>query len=224
MAARQGGSSFVILPCIIFGLFLFGAEHNSRLVFETNKDQAPTDVRYLLRTDKYQLDFKSGEMVFHFGSNSLRLRFAGRLYRSTPVGNARLDRVVRFIDTDENNNKQDVPKFASVRYESLYFGINLSCHGHAGKLECDFVAMPAADPEQIRVAVEGADGIGIDETGALTLQIADQKLRIPKPNAFQLEHGRRNMVDVRFELKGGNEVGFSIGRYNPSIPLIIDPV
>ena len=212
----------MMLAYIIFGFLLFGGEHNTRLVFETNKDQAPADVRYLLQTDKYELDFKLGEMVFHFGNKSLRIRFAGPLYRTTPAGNARLDRVVRYIDSDDTGNKPDVHKFASVRYESLYPGIDLTCHGHAGQLECDFVAMPAADPEQIRVAVDGADRIGIDETGALSLEIAGQVLRIHKPNAFQLDRGRR-MVDVRYELKDTNEVGLAVGEYNRSVPLIIDP-
>jgi hypothetical protein len=212
-----------MVTLIIFGLLLFGGEHNTRLVFETNKDQAPADVRYLLQTDKYQLDFKSGEMVFQFGSRSLRIRFAGPLYRSVPTGNARLDRVVRYIDSDSTSNRPGVPKFASVKYESLYFGIDLACHGHAGQLECDFVAMPGADAEQIRVAVDGADGIGIDETGALTFEVADRTFRIHKPNAFQLDRGRRSMVDVRYEFKDAGEIGLAIGQYNRSVPLIISP-
>jgi hypothetical protein len=208
---------------IIFGLLLLGGEHNTRLVFQTNKDQAPADVRYLLQTETYQLDFKRGEMVFHFGNKPLRIRFAGPLIRSMPTGNARLDRIVRYIDSDETSTKHDVQKFAAVKYESLYSGIDLTCHGHAGQLECDFVVMPGADAGQIRVDVEGADRIVIDETGALTLEIADQTLRLHKPNAFQLDHGRRNVVDARYELKDTNEVGLIIGQYNYSIPLIIDP-
>jgi hypothetical protein len=212
-----------MVTLIIFGLLLFGAEHNTRLVFETNKDQAPGDVRYLLQTDKYQLDFKRAEMVFHFGSRSLRIRFAGLLNRSVPTGNARLDRVVRYIGSDNTSDRPGVQKFAAVKYESLYFGVDLTCHGHAGQLECDFVAMPGADAEQIRVAVEGADRIGIDETGALTFEIADQTLRIRKPNAFQLDRGRRTQVDVRYELKDAGEIGLVIGQYNRSVPLIINP-
>jgi hypothetical protein len=210
-----------MLSHIIFGLFLLGGEH-TRLVFETNKDQAPADVRYLLQTEKYRVDFKRDEIVFHFGSNSMRVRFAGRPNWTMPAGRARLDRLVRYIDSDDRKSKTDIPKFASVKYESLYSGIDLSCRGHAGQLECVFLAMPGADPEQIRFAVEGTDRIEIDETGALHLEIAGQTLRVQKPNAFQLGHGRRNIVDVRFELKGSNEIAFSVGPYNSSIPLIFD--
>jgi hypothetical protein len=207
---------------IIFAFLFLGGEHNTRLVFQTNKDQAPADVRYILHTEKYQLDFKRGEMVFHFANRPFRILFAGHLYKTNPAGNARVDRVVRYIDSDETNNKADVQKFAAVKYESLYSGIDLACHGHAGQLECDFVAMPGADPEQIRIAVVGADRIGIDETGALTLELGDHALRLQKPNAYQLDHGRRNFVDARYELKDTNEVGLVIGQYNPSVPLIID--
>ena len=208
---------------IIFGLLLLGGEHNTRLVFQTNKDQAPADVRYLLQTEKYQLDFKRGEMVFHFDNRRLRILFAGSLYKTTPAGNARVDRVVRYIDSDETNNKPEVQKFAAVKYESLYSGIDLTCHGRAGQLECDFVAMPGADAEQIRIAVDGADRIGIDETGVLTLEIGDHALRLQKPIAFQLDRGLRHVVDARYVLKDTNEVGLVIGQYNHSVPLIIDP-
>ena len=208
---------------IILGFLLLGGEHNTRLVFQTNKDQAPADVRYLLQTEKYQLDFKRGEMVFHFDNRRLRILFAGSLYKTTPAGNARVDRVVRYIDSDETNNKPEVQKFAAVKYESLYSGIDLTCHGRAGQLECDFVAMPGADAEQIRIAVDGADRIGIDEPGVLTLEIGDHALRLQKPNAFQLDHGQRHVVDARYVLKDTNEVGLVIGQYNHSVPLIIDP-
>jgi hypothetical protein len=210
-----------MLSLIIFGLLLSGGEH-TRLVFETNKNQAPADVRYLLQTEKYQVDFKRDEMVFHFGSNSLRIRFAGHPNWTMPSGRARLDRLVRYIDSDDGKNKTNIPKFAAVKYELLYAGIDLSCRGHAGQLECDFAAMPGADPAQIRFAVEGADRIEIDETGALHLEIAGQTLRIPKPDAFQLGHGRRSIVDVRYELNGSNEITLTVGPYNRSIPLIID--
>ena len=208
---------------IILGFLLLGGEHNTRLVFQANKDQAPADVRYLLQTEKYQLDFKRGEMVFHFDNRRLRILFAGSLYKTTPAGNARVDRVVRYIDSDETNNKPEVQKFAAVKYESLYSGIDLTCHGRAGQLECDFVAMPGADAEQIRIAVDGADRIGIDETGVLTLEIGDHALRLQKPNAFQLDRGLRHVVDARYVLKDTNEVGLVIGQYNHSVPLIIDP-
>jgi hypothetical protein len=208
---------------IILGFLLLGGEHNTRLVFQANKDQAPADVRYLLQTEKYQLDFKRGEMVFHFDNRRLRILFAGSLYKTTPAGNARVDRVVRYIDSDETNNKPEVQKFAAVKYESLYSGIDLTCHGRAGQLECDFVAMPGADAEQIRIAVDGADRIGIDETGVLTLEIGDHALRLQKPIAFQLDRGLRHVVDARYVLKDTNEVGLVIGQYNHSVPLIIDP-
>jgi hypothetical protein len=212
----------MMLSHFMLGLILLASQQTSRLVFETNRDQALADVRYLLQTDRYQLDFKHGEVVFHFGVNSLRIRFAGQPNKVTPAGKARLDHLVRFVYSDDAHNKPGTPTFASVRYESLYNGIDLSCHGHAGQLECDFAALPGADPEQIQISLEGADRVTIDEGGNLVLGIGGQTLQIHKPEAFQVAHGRRNVVDARYDLKGTSEIGLKIGQYNRSIPLIID--
>jgi hypothetical protein len=83
--------------------------------------------------------------------------------------------------------------------------------------------MPGAKPEQIRLDLDGADHIALNDDGGLTIQVADQEIHLPKPSAFQLEHGSRKIVDVRFELTDMHEIRFVTGEYNHSVPLIIDP-
>jgi len=204
-------------------LLLESGPYGHRLVFEKNKGQAPADVRYLLQTHAYQVDFKRGEMVFHFGSNGLRIHFDGRLNKKVPEGHARLDGLIRYLDADSDVDKDDIPKFASVKYESLYTGIDLDCYGREGHLECDFVALPNADPSQIRVDLDGAGQLNIDDAGALAITIGGQTLHIRKPIGFQLQHGERTPVEIHYQLMDPHEVGFVIGDYNHQIPLIIDP-
>jgi hypothetical protein len=208
---------------LILAILLLGGEHGGRPVFEKNTGQAAADIRYLLEAPNYQIQWKRGEMVVVFHGHTLRIQFNGRLNERIPEGHGRLDRLVRNVNSGDAGNKQNIQKFASIKYESLYPGIDLACYSSRGQLECGFVAMPGAPPEQIRLDLDGADHIALDDNGGLTIQIADQEIHLPKPNAFQLEHGSRKIVDVRFELTAMHEISFVTGQYNHSIPLIIAP-
>lgn len=212
----------MMFSSMILAIFLLSGEYSGRLVFEKNTGQAAPDVRFLLETPNYQLQWKRGEMVVVFHGRTLRIQFNGRLNGLVPEGHGRLDRLIRNVNSSDAGDKQTIQKFASVKYDSLYPGIDLACYSRKGQLECDFVAMPGASPEQIRVGLPGADHIALGDDGGLTIQIADQEIHLPKPNAFQLEHGSRKTVDVRFELSDMQEVSFATGEYNHSIPLIID--
>lgn len=213
----------MMFSSLILAILLLGSEQGGRPVFEKNTGQAAADIRYLLEAPNYQLQFKRGQMVLLFNGHTLRIQFNGRLDGRIPEAHGRLDRLVRNINSGDAADKQKIQKFASVKYESLYPGIDLVCYSRRGQLACDFVAMTGAPPEQIHLDLDGADHISLDDDGGLTIQIDDQKIHLPKPNAFQLEHGSRKKVDVRFELTDMHEISFVTGEYNHSIPLIIDP-
>jgi hypothetical protein len=197
-------SWFIVLP------FLISSEtstHIRHLAFEKNKGQAPADVRYVLRTQGYEFEFKRGELVFQVASNTLRIRFDGPLNKRVPEGHARLDGLVRYVDSEDPNGDQNIPRFASIRYDSLYKGIDLICRVRGANLECDFVALAGAEPEHIRAFVD-ANGLEIDDSGTLIIRLTDREIRFRKPNAFQLDHGQRNRVDVAYQLNETNEITF----------------
>jgi len=197
--------------------------HAPHLVFEKNKGQAPADVHYLVHTAAYELGFKRGELQFRIGTKVLSIRFNGRLNHVVPLGHARVDGLIRYVESDKPVEKDQTPKFASIHYDSLYVGIDLTCYGRRGKLECDFVVHPGADPRQIIVQLDGADAVQIDDKGDLVIQIADQILHIGKPTAYQLDRRQRNPVEIQYELTDRDELSFRLGEYNENVPLVIDP-
>src|SRR6478736_4418077 len=90
---------------LILALLLSSEGNNSvqRLIFEKNKGQAPADVHYLAHTDVYDLNLNRGALVFHFGANVLRVRFDGELSKLIPQGHARLDGLVRYVNSSETD-------------------------------------------------------------------------------------------------------------------------
>ncbi len=68
------------------------------------------------------------------------------------------------------------------------------------------------------------DGLSIDPEGNLILQTAHGALTQQKPVIYQEVDGRRHQIDGRYELRADDRVGFHVSSYDPSRPLVIDPV
>src|SRR5262249_45279515 len=100
-------------------------------------------------------------------------------------------------------------------------GIDLVCYTRNGSLECDFVALSGTDPGRIHLALDGASHAELDPSGNLLLHVGERDVHVRKPNAFQLNRGGRNSIDIGYVLNDFNEIGFRIGEYNHDIPLII---
>jgi uncharacterized repeat protein (TIGR01451 family) len=117
-----------------------------------------------------------------------------------------------------------VPSYARVRYREVYAGIDLVYYDRAGQLEYDFVVAAGADASAIRLTFEGADSVRVDEAGALVIETAAGALRQLAPVVYQEGAGGRQPVASRYALHGDGSVGFGLGAYDASAPLVIDPV
>ena len=137
-----------------------------------------------------------------------------------------------FIGNDPSKWRTNVPTYAKVKYEGVYPGVTLVYYGNEGQLEYDFVVVPGADPKAIVLDLANQRGNGaepkIDANGDLIISTGDDEVRFCKPVVYQPSiessiDGRRS-VDARFVLLAANRVGFEIGKYDRSRPLVIDPV
>src|SRR5229473_8563906 len=129
-----------------------------------------------------------------------------------------------FIGNDPSRWRTNVPNYAKVRYQGVYRGIDLVYHGSGQQLEYDFIVAPGADPRQIRLGLKGTKKLELTPEGDLLLGTSGETARLHKPVIYQELEGKRLPIDGRFVLLAKNTVKFSIGRYDHSQPLIIDPV
>jgi hypothetical protein len=116
-----------------------------------------------------------------------------------------------------------------VRYRSVYPGVDLVYYGDGDRLEFDFEVAPGADPGRIRVRVSGAEALLRGSDGDLRASVAGAEERLLAPVVYQVAGGRRRPVAGGFALfpRDGNgppSVGFRLGSYDRSAPLVIDPV
>jgi len=111
---------------------------------------------------------------------------------------------------------------AGIRH--LYPGIDVAFYGHPGQLEYDLDLTRGAKPERIRMEVNGAHRVRLDEQGNLIIDTKAGELRQLAPRVFQTTGGIRREVPAKYVLLSSNEFGFQLGKHDRAIPLTIDPV
>ena len=132
-------------------------------------------------------------------------------------------RVNYLVGTDASRWHTGLPTYSRVVSRGVYPGIDLAWHGKGARLEYDFIVAPEADPRHIAMGYTGAQRTEIDPGGDLVLHTTAGTLRHRRPVAYQTVAGHRRPVEAAFELRG-DRVAFSVGRYDRSRPLVIDPV
>ncbi len=117
-----------------------------------------------------------------------------------------------------------VPMYGQVRVENLYPGISAIYYGNQERLEYDFAVAPGTSPSVIQMRFAGADKISLDAQGDLALAVGPGEIRQPKPVIYQMLAGARQSIAGGYRLVDARTVAFTIGEYDHTQPLIIDPI
>ena len=129
-----------------------------------------------------------------------------------------------FIGNDPTKWKRNVPHYAVVRYSDLYPGINLIVHENTtGATEYDLLTAPGADPARIQLGIRGARSAKLNSSGELVLDTPNGSVIGHAPKLYQDIDGVRKNVAGGYVLNDTYKVGFKVGAYDHSQPLMIDP-
>lgn len=90
-----------------------------------------------------------------------------------------------FLGNDPTKWRTGVPHYRQVKYQGVYPGIDLVFYGNPRQLEYDFVLAPGADPNAIRLAFEGVEGMRVADNGDLILRVAGGELVQKAPKVYQ---------------------------------------
>jgi uncharacterized protein (TIGR03437 family) len=128
------------------------------------------------------------------------------------------------IGADRIAWRTGVANYSQVRYQKVYPGIDIVYYGDQQSLEYDFIIAPGGDPQRIRLEINGAQSLRIDQSGDLVMQTSGGELRQRAPVVYQERDGSRRKIRGRYRLLSRNRVGFELGAYDRTAPLVIDPV
>src|SRR5579871_3969521 len=201
------------------------------LAFEPNRGQADPNVRFLAHGPGYNLSLTSREATLRLARRSpgdsaaLRLQLLGSNAEAVACGQCLLPGKANYLlGNDPARWHTNVPLYQSVRFAGVYPGIDLLYYGNNSRLEYDFVLAAHANPSAIRLGFEGTRSVKIAKDGTLVLGLSGGQVRWHRPLVYQQQSGQRVEVAGRYVLVGQREVGFAVGRYDASKPLVIDPI
>lgn len=231
---------FIVASCVALlcsrpsSLF---ANEGEPLRFEPNVGQFDARVSYLARGRSFVLFLNSEGATLALNRDSpsrkldgdrravvtMKLRGAKAV---TPRGVAKLaGQSNYFAGRDRSAWRTGVDAFARVRYESALPGVDVEYYGTEGReLEYDFVLAAGVSPDNVLVEFEGVSSIQLTPDGSATLRLLDgSRLTKRAPVAYQLRGEQRVLISAKYVLRAG-VLGFVVGDFDHSLPLVIDPV
>ncbi|MGD8589760.1 MAG: SBBP repeat-containing protein [Chromatiales bacterium] len=158
---------------------------------------------------------------------AVKLDFVNANADIKPLGEDLQPAVISYFKGPQLTWKTGLRTYSSLRYPDLWPGIDLVYTGSVNQLKYQFEVQPGADPKQIQLAYRGVTGLALTEAGALTVATPAGNLNDDRPVAYQMKDGQK--VEVSADYKLGNRkadnhpYGFSLGDYDPTHPLVIDP-
>ena len=203
---------------------------NLPLHFERNTGQADRKAFFVTRSGTGLAALMADGVAFRLngvsGDPTVKMTLKGTTNLDMiPAGEGQLQGKVNYlISSDPSRWHTDVPTYSQVRYRKVYPGIDLIFYGNQKQLEYDFVLAPGADPASIRFDFEGVPEVSVDPAGNLVGRTSKGSFELRKPTVYQEASGVRRAIKGVFSVTHGHTVGFRLGAYDRSLPLVIDPV
>lgn len=182
----------------------------------------------------------SGEMVYVLGGSGPDGELDQLIVREVLVGRTggrvagigrEKARASYFVGSQPGRWARGLATYSRVGLGEVYEHIEVDVCARARNVEKRFVIMPGGEPGDIRVRVSvhasapgGSGGLlSISPGGELVVTTASGDVTFTRPVAYQETGHGREYVEVAYGLEG-SEYGFSVGAYDRSRALVIDPL
>ncbi len=189
-------------------------------MFLENRGQTNRDVLYYTRRKPASLAIlQDGALGYSLEKQSGRrvdfMEHFSPTYTPVITGLDTAQTLFHFFDGKQSTSC--VRAFSRVVLSHVYPAINVALA--ASTLEKVFTLLPGADPADIHIEVTGADQLAVGDDGQLLILIGADTVHFTPPVAWQID-GR---VDIAYDVRG-TAYGFTLGNYNPDVPVYIDPL
>ena len=92
-------------------------------------------------------------------------------------------KVSYFVGNDHSKHKSGLPTYRYVSLSEVWSGIDVKLKATQKTVEKLFYVKPGADPPQIQVQVDGAEGLKLSKDGEIIIQAGLGELKLSKPIA-----------------------------------------
>jgi hypothetical protein len=205
------------------------------LNFEPNQGQTDPAVNFLTRGHDFRAFLTPGAAVLQLtqpvtsspttglAGNVLPVQLVGSNPTAQAVAEDALAATTNYLaGSDPSKWLTNIPNFGRVEYQNVYSGVNLVYSGTQQQLGYEFIVSPGADPGVIQLGFQSAQGLNVDPQGNLVVSTLGGNLVESAPTLYQDVNGARQAISGQFVLEGNNQVGFAVGPYDLSQPLVIN--
>lgn len=195
--------------------------------YEPNVGQVAGAARFIAHGTTETALLEPGRVVItpSSGGSPVVMQLVGGAAQPAIRGTDALPGTVNYIvGRDRAQWRTGIPTYAQVTYANAYPGVDMVWRGTTSTPEYDFVVAAGANPSVIKVHFSGARTVRVDAaTGDLVVMMPKGTMRQRAPKIYQPIASGNEAVSGHFVITGGDEVGFALGPYNRSRPLVIDP-
>lgn len=174
----------------------------SQPFFVPNRGQAPAPVRFSARQSGFNAQFADKSVSFASGNSRLQMEFVG---------------------AGPQSSVQATPGGDTLVYRNTWSGIETQYTPHRQHLKAEYHVAAGANPALIRLRYGNQARPRLLGDGSLCVDLNGTELLESPPYVYQ-DKGARVQVESTYRVYDDGTVGFSIGTYDPALPLVIDPV
>jgi len=206
------------------------------LAFIPNKGQLDRQVYFYLQGKDKSVYFTSSGLAYALAGQSshwvVKLDFVGARADVKPECLEKSGTVISYFKGKAADWQTGLQAASKIIYRELWPGIDLVYYGTVNKLKYEFIVHPGADPALITLAYRGAESVKENSQGQLEVKTPAGGFSDDTPVAWQEIGGKQEPVTLKYALEnkdGSNlqdayKYGFSVGTYDKTQPLILDPV
>lgn len=152
----------------------------------------------------------------------VELEFSGTSGRPTPQGVNVRGGAMNFLGG--HGSIKGVQSYEEVRVQDMYPGIDMRSYIDKGSPRYDLIVKVGADPSKVRFQYKGANSVRLANDNTIRFVTRYGEVKVADLFAYQDLPNGRTAVPAKFAQKPDGSFGFSLGAYDESKPLVIDPV
>lgn len=194
-------------------------------LFEANGGQLLRPVRFRVRVGDTATEFRTDglRLTGQPGDAAVRVVFPHASREVRLVGKDRRETTVTYLlGNDRRRWHSGIPTYAGVTYQGLWPGIDLTYSVSGGHVKGVYTLAPRVNPAVIGWSYPGATA-SVGRDGSLLVTRAGATMTERPPVAWQTKAGRRFPVGVRYTRRSDGSAAFTVGQYDRTLPLAIDP-
>ncbi len=208
-----------------------------KIPFIENKGQIKGEsVRYYAKTFGGTVFVtKDGKLVYSLPKFETKEKVKGWVIKESLVGTSisnvkgeekAVTKISYFKGKDPSKWRRNISTYNLISLGEVYKGIGLKLKAYGKNVEKLFYVKAGANPESIKIKIEGAKSLRVNEAGELEVETGLGVIKFTKPVAYQEINGKRVKVAAAYTLLSNLQYvySFKVSSYDKKETLIIDPL